>query len=63
MVFIAALVVLWVGIAIGTARGAASGRLLQAPCLTRRPSLDLLADAGPLEESSVSKRAPERALA
>jgi len=62
MVFTAALVLLWLAVAGGTARGVATGQLLQAPCLTRRPSLDLLADAGPLEESSVSRRATPCAL-
>ncbi|KAK9841048.1 hypothetical protein WJX81_007663 [Elliptochloris bilobata] len=54
MMFIAELVVIWVGVAIGTVQGALSGRLFQAPCLTRRLSMDLLCDAEPLEESSVS---------
>lgn len=39
-------------------QGAVTGSLFQAPCLSRRPSLDMLCDAGVLENSSVSRRQP-----
>lgn len=54
--FIAALVALWVCVAAGTAHGAVTGHLFQAPCLASRPSMDLLVDAEALEESSVAGR-------
>ena len=57
--FIAALVVLWTGVAAGTLHGAITGHLFLAPCLSSRPRggmelpVDLLVDAEALNESSV----------